>query len=189
MLPIETASISHWHFRLAGRGLIARVQRFSHWDQDANEQLNYEACAFRRAWPCGHTPRLHANLAPDPSIGGGTLIVEEIDGDLPDLGPATAETSMKAIAQALAALHTLDVPDDGARAPLVSHDDPPRETLAVIEKQAVFVDRAELNEAAKAALEEELEWARGFVDDTQGPGAQAAAQGGAPWRTPRTRRL
>lgn len=167
LTALNTDSVSHSHFRVAGQHLIVRVPRFSHWDKNIAEQLAYEAEAFRRAAPSGHTPELHAVVPVNDDAPAGALIVEEIDGGFPALSAAEAPTQMAAIADALVALHSLPVPPARARAPLQVHEDPTAETLAAIKSQAVHLEAAGLSEPTRSALTEELAWADAFADEVR----------------------
>lgn len=151
----STKGVSHDHWHIAATGLVLRVPRLSQWGMDAGTQLAYEATAFKRAEACGHCPGLHSIVTPAGALPRGALIVSRIDGHPPVLPDDSA-----AIADALAALHSLPVPSAAAQAPLQTHRAPIAATLAVIEEQAVFIADAGLAPEASLALEDELAWAR-----------------------------
>ncbi len=154
---------SNDHVRLGESGLVARVPRFSHGGFDAATNLSRQAAAFAHAAPSGHTPALFDTLPNGDGLPGGALIVEFIDGRAPRL-----PGDMAAIAQALAALHTLPVPPPAQCEPLPCAADPVAATLEAIERHAVclpalFQSDAGLDAASLAALDADIDWARGFA--------------------------
>ncbi|HYD67737.1 phosphotransferase family protein [Azospirillum sp.] len=153
--PLPLKGVAHDHVRLRGRGVVARVPRWSQVGLDPAANLAYQATAFARAAVGGHTPELVAVLEPGPTLPMGALLVGEIVGRPPRL-PA----DMPAIARALAALHRLPLPPPAERPPLASPADPVAATLALVERQAAYFDTADLAPAARARLAEELEAAR-----------------------------
>jgi hypothetical protein len=148
---------SNDHVALAGTPWVARVPRFSHAGFDAGTNLACQQAAFARAAPSGHTPALHGVLPIGGGLPGGALVVARITGRAPRL-----PDDMLAIAAALAALHALPVPDPAAAAPLAFVTDPVAATLKAIEANAVCLPDAGLVPPARAALDAELAWARGF---------------------------
>lgn len=154
--PLPLKGVAHDHVRLAGRGLVARLPRWSQQGLDPAANLAYQAEAFRRAAPCGHTPELAAVLPPAPDgLPMGGLVVTEITGRPPRL-PA----DMAAIARALAALHALPLPPPSARAPLLAPADPAAALLAQVERQAAAFDDAGLEPEVRRLLDAELDAAR-----------------------------
>lgn len=156
--------MAHDHVRLAGRGLVARIPRWSQVGLDPAANLAHQAAAFERAAASGHTPRLDAVLAPSEGLPMGALLVTEVTGRPPRL-PA----DMPAVARALAALHRLPLPAPGARAPLASPPDAVAATLALVERQASFFDRIDLEPVARSALAEELAAARALALPAEQP--------------------
>lgn len=163
---LTTKGISHDHWRIGDSGLVLRVPRLSQWGLDADAQLAYEAAAFERASASGHCPRLHDTVPVCETLPRGALIVELIDGRPPRL-----PDDMAAIADAFVAIHQLPVPPPAARAPLQCHNKPIAATLKVIEEQAAFLPDAQFSDDARAAIADELTWAREFA--TQGEPAIA----------------
>jgi len=157
----EATGVSHDHLRIAGRGLVLRVPRFRQSGATAATFLAAQAAAFARTAASGHVPALAAVLACSDELPGGALVVAEIAGRKPALGGATRDADLAAMARALAAMHTLPVPPDAARAPLPVQASPFAATLAAIEAQAAYIERAGLAPASRRALLEELDWARG----------------------------
>lgn len=155
--PMPLKGVAHDHVRLRGHRLVARVPRWSQMGLAADAALDHQAAAFRRAEPCGHTPSLVAVLPPEPGLPMGALLVTEIAGRPPRL-----PGDMPAIARALAALHRMPLPEPGERAPLPAPADPVAATLAHVERQADWFDRAGLAPAARAAIAAELEETRRF---------------------------
>ncbi|WP_448206090.1 phosphotransferase [Azospirillum sp. sgz302134] len=155
--PMPRKGVAHDHVRLKGRGLVARVPRWSQMGLDPVANLNQQAAAFRRAAPSGHTPELVAVLAPAEGLPMGALIVTEVVGRSPRL-----PGDMPAIARALAALHRLPLPEPEARAPLPAPADPVAATLAHVERQAVWFERAGLAPEALGRIRAELAAAQAF---------------------------
>ena len=172
--PLPSKGLVHDHIRVIGIEIegcrvLLRVPRLNQWGLSAQDSLAYEAAAFARAEPSGRTPRLLDRLAPDDVLPFGALLVEEIAGRPPRL-----PDEMPAIADTLAAVHRLPLPDADARPPLFSHEDAVAGTLARIEEQAPFVDEIAASPDARAAIAAELEWARVFAQDAAGgPGRPA----------------
>ena len=146
--PLPDKGLAHWHVRLPGSGLLARVPKQSQMDLPAAANLAYQAACFARAAPSGHVPRLHAVLAPSVHLPRGALLVEEIVGQ-----PARLQHDLPALVQALAAIHALPLPPDGARAPLLHPADPMAALLQEIEQQAQYLDAANLPAATRAGID------------------------------------
>src|SRR6185437_13459270 len=127
ILPMREKGVAHAHFRLRGKGLVLRVPRPGQAAPAAS--LAYQAACFSRAAPSGATPHLVATIEPETGLPGGALLVEDIAGRVPRL-PA----DMPAIAEALAAIHRLTLPQGAERPPLADHSTagPVAATLAVI---------------------------------------------------------
>ena len=135
-LPVK--GISHEHIRLIGTGLIARIPWESPLGLLPNQTLDYEVTCFQRSEPSGHTPRLHGILSPSQELRFGALLVDDIIGSPPDLPAA-----LTPIAQALAALHCLNVPSHEARAPLMTpanpQTDPLGELISLIDRRLLTI--------------------------------------------------
>lgn len=155
---LSTKGISHDHWRIGGTGLVLRLPRMNQWNMEAREALTYQQTAFQRAARSGHTPDCHAVLPPSLALPRGALVVDEIIGRAPEL-----PDDLAAIADALAALHLLPNPEPNTFAPLQVHRNPVSSTLQVIEEQAVFLSRADIDPDSEAAIREDLEWARTFA--------------------------
>ncbi len=163
-LPVT--GLQHLLYRLAGlqrggAGVLLRVPRDSHWRLSPRDALEYQAEAFRRLEPSQHTPKLFAVIAPQEGLPFGALAVEEIAGRPPSL-PA----ELPALADALAAIHSLRVP--GKRAPLIDQGDPFGATLALVREQASFAAEAKLADATRRAIDEEIAWAETFATRHKG---------------------
>jgi hypothetical protein len=148
--PLPDKGLAHLHLRLAGTGLLARVPKQSQLGLPAAEHLAYEAACFERAQPGGHTPRLHAVLAPSAALPRGALIVDEIAGR-----PARLPQDLPALVDALASVHTLALPGAARRAPLLD----PADALAALQQeivaQAAHLDAARLEPASRARIDAE----------------------------------
>lgn len=162
--PMPRKGVAHDHIRIRGRGLVLRVPRWSQLGLDPAANLDQQATAFRRAAASGHTPELVAVLPPGEPLPMGALVVAEIAGRPPRL-----PQDMPAIARALASLHALPLPAPGDRPPLPAPPDPVAATLALIERQAAWFDRAGLVPAARERIRAELDAARSFRLDAPVP--------------------
>lgn len=149
----------HDHWRVGVRGLMVRAPRDAvATPAEAAMLIGRQAAAFERAQAGGHTPALHAVIEPSPELPTGALIVEDIAG-----APPRLPTDMALIAGALAAIHTLPLPDADERAPVPDPGNPLADTLATIELNAASLDRAGLAPPVRQRFEDELAWARDFV--------------------------
>ncbi|MGF1625363.1 MAG: aminoglycoside phosphotransferase [Alphaproteobacteria bacterium] len=151
--PLPASGVAHDHVLIAGKGRLVRIPRLSQSGRSAADNLCYQASCFARAEPSGCTPRLYGVLSPEPALPMGALVVDAIAGRtvrLPD--------DLPAIARCLAAIHGLPVPDRPA--PLPVQTDPVAATLAVIEDQADWLDRAGLDPEAVAVIRAEFGAAR-----------------------------
>ena len=146
--PLPDSGLAHAHLRLAGSGVLARIPKQSQMNLAAAENLAYQATCFERASASGHAPRLHGVLPPSAALPRGALLVEEIAGR-----PARLPQDLPAIAEALAAIHSMPLPDAIARAPLLDPGDPLSLLREEIEAQAVHFDAAGLDAPARAAIE------------------------------------
>lgn len=155
---LSTKGISHDHWRIGETGLVLRIPRMNQWGMGPDIALEYQKTAFHQGAESGHTPNCIETLAPSIALPRGALIVEEIVGRAPVL-----PDDLAAIADALAALHAMSLPDNDASTPLQVHRNPVSSTLKVIEEQAVFVGRAGLAPDTAAAIREDLSWARAFA--------------------------
>ena len=161
--PMRAKGLNHAHVRVRGTGAVLRIPRLSAFGFDADANLAYQVTCFSRAAESGHVPRLMGTISPREGVPWGALVISEILGGTPPI-PET----LPAMAQALAALHALPVPDIPERAPIPSHEDPVASTLAVIETQAGFLSDAGLDPAALAQIDEELDRARALVAEISG---------------------
>lgn len=146
--PLPDSGLAHAHWRLAGRGVLARIPKQSQMDLPAAANLAYQAACFERASAGGHAPRLHGVLPPSAALPRGALLVEEIVG-----APARLPQHLPAIAEALAALHSLPLPARAARAPLLDPPDPLVELRGLIEAQAVHLDAARLDAGSRRTID------------------------------------
>ncbi|KAA0911023.1 aminoglycoside phosphotransferase family protein [Pusillimonas sp. ANT_WB101] len=129
--------LAHQHVRIVGTGVIARIPKQSQLSLCPQDNLRYQAAAFRRVSRGGHAPKLIDILLPGPSLPRGALLVEEIIGTTPSL-PA----DLGAISRAMASFHALPLPIEAERAPLRHSIDPLKDMLDEISQQAVFLDQA-----------------------------------------------
>ncbi|MEC7489035.1 MAG: aminoglycoside phosphotransferase family protein [Pseudomonadota bacterium] len=158
--PMRAKGLVHAHVRVPGTGAILRIPRLSSVGLEPEPNLYYQEACFSRASVSGHTPKILDKIAPCKGIPWGALVISEIEGSTPIL-----PNDLQAIADALAAIHSLPVPFNGSRPPIPSHDDPISRTFSVIEEQSKFFDKAGVDPAARSQLDEELEKARRFSEE------------------------
>ncbi|MEH6755472.1 MAG: aminoglycoside phosphotransferase family protein [Alphaproteobacteria bacterium] len=157
---LSTKGISHDHWRIGETGLVLRIPRMNQWGMEPQEALNYQKTAFQRAAASGHAPDCVETLPPTLALPRGALIVEEIIGRAPRL-----PDELGAIADTLAALHGMPMPAEQTFAPLQIHRNPVSSTLQVIEEQAIYLARAQLDRQSDSDIRTELEWARDFASN------------------------
>ncbi|MFP4263844.1 MAG: phosphotransferase family protein [Halomonas sp.] len=119
--PMADTGLAHHHVWLErdGEDWVARLPKQSQMDLAPRDNLAYQAACFARAAEGGHAPALHGVLPPSAALPRGGLLVEAVRGR-----PARLPEDLPAIAEALAALHALPVPDPAARPPLRAPADP-----------------------------------------------------------------
>ena len=160
---LNVKGLAHDHISVRARGVLLRVPKQSQFALSAADNLAYQAACFTRVSAAGHAPRLHGVIRPQARIAMGALLVDQIEGRPPSL-PA----DLPALAEAMAKVHALPVPPATSRPPLADHQDPVGGALREIEAQAEFLDEAELDATARAEIEDELAWARGFSAESAG---------------------
>ncbi|WP_282607603.1 aminoglycoside phosphotransferase family protein [Pelagibius sp. Alg239-R121] len=158
--PLEVKGLAHDHVEVADHGVLLRVPKQSQFAMAASDNLSYQAACFRRVSESGHAPKLEAVIEPCESVPMGALLVEMIDGRPPSL-----PKDLGAMAECMAKVHALELPDSENRPPLANHRDPVAGAMAEIGQQAEFLDSAELSDKARREIEEELAWARDFASD------------------------
>lgn len=149
--PLEflpDSGLAHAHLRLVGTGALARIPKQSQMDLPAAANLGYQATCFERASASGHAPRLHGVLPPSAALPRGALLVEEIVG-----APAGLPQDLPAIAEALAAIHSLPLPETAMRSPLLDAADPLADLRDQIEAQAVHLEAADLAPTSRHAID------------------------------------
>lgn len=149
--PIPDTGLAHWHLRLVGQGLIARVPKQSQMGLPAQANLDYQSACFDRAAPSGHTPRRHATLPPTEGLPRGALLVEAIEGR-----PAELPRDLGAIVEALASMHALPLPAASERAPLRDPVDLLSDLADEVAIQARYLEAARLSPVVAAAIAEAL---------------------------------
>lgn len=149
--PLPDTGLAHDHIRLGGSGWLARVPKQSQLDLPAQANLQYQQACFERASASGHAPRLHSVLPPQDGLPRGALLVECIQGR-----PARLPQDLPALARALAALHTLPLPELADRPPLMAPADPLADLAAEIARQALHLAAAALAPATLQAIQTEL---------------------------------
>ncbi|MGB0625153.1 MAG: aminoglycoside phosphotransferase family protein [Alphaproteobacteria bacterium] len=147
--PLPDTGLAHDHVRIAGAGTLARVPKQSQLGLAPADNLEYQAACFERAAVSAHAPRLHDTLAPDDRLPMGALIVELIDGR-----PLSLPGDLAAMAECLAAIHALALPEE--RAPLKDPVDPLADTFTEVMAQAAYIAAADLHPEAEAQIREEL---------------------------------
>ena len=161
--PMPVKGLVHEHVRIAESGLVLRVPRLSQFALEPEANLDYQQACFERAQPSGATPGLHGVIPVEARIPYGALIVDEIVGRAPRL-----PDDMAALADSLAAIHTMAMPAGDAPAPLSFHSDAVSGTLRFIETQAAYIPDAGLAAPTLRQIADELAWAREFAAASEG---------------------
>lgn len=149
--PLDDKGLAHWHVRLVGTGLLARIPKQSQMGLNPVDNLAYEAACFEAAAPCGLVPRLNRVMAPSDTLPWGALLVEEIAG-----APANSPNHVAPIMQTLASIHRLPVPAADARAPILSECDPLAGLLAQVQAQSAYLGHPLVSEASRCLITKRL---------------------------------
>lgn len=162
LAPLSRKGTAHGHVSIlppvAGCRLCLRIPYAFAGDAGAGARLRTQAEAFRRLSMSGATPRLFAAIDPRPGLPGGVLVIDRVEGEIPRL-----PRDLPLLATTLAAIHTLPLPEQGEAAPLPYHAAPVAALLAVIEGNARFFGALDMAPQVRAALDEELGFARDFA--------------------------
>ncbi len=148
---LPTTGLAHDHVLIGQSGWLFRVPRQSQMRLDARANLDYQAACFARCSTGGHAPNYRDTIPPSDSLPMGALIVEAIDGTT-----ATLPEDLPVIAQALASIHALPLPELEKRAPLHSAEDPLAATMKEVLHQGSFIPAAKLDPNSEAMIEEEI---------------------------------
>ncbi|MFN2331901.1 MAG: phosphotransferase [Halomonas sp.] len=153
MRPMADTGLAHTHVWLERDTIdwVARLPKQSQMGLAADENLAYQAACFARASLSGHAPALHGVLPPGPELPRGGLLVSAVRGR-----PARLPDDLPAIAEALAAIHGLEVPSETDRPPLQAPADPWRAMREEVARQAEWLGNAGLCREARALIEDEL---------------------------------
>lgn len=151
MIPMDDKGLAHWHIRLQGTGLLARIPKQSQMGLGPLDNLAYEAACFQRTALCGHVPRIDRVIAPSDALPWGALLVEEITGS-----PANSPDHVAPIMQALASIHLLPVPAACERAPILNESDPLAGMLALVRAQSVYLDHPLVAEPSRRTIIKQL---------------------------------
>lgn len=149
--PMDDKGLAHWHVRLEGTGLLARIPKQSQMGLGPLDNLAYEAACFQRTAPCGHVPRFDSVIPPSDELPWGALLVEEITGS-----PADSPDHVATIMQALASIHVLPVPTASERAPLMSESDPLDGMLGLVRAQSIYLDYPLISGPSRRTLKKRL---------------------------------
>jgi aminoglycoside phosphotransferase (APT) family kinase protein len=151
LVELPRQGLMHRHWRSTGTGVVFRVP------VAASAKLDVQAEGFLRLAASHHVPILFQVLQPDEGLPFGALAVEEIRGRQPRV-----PRDLTAIAEALAAIHSVPMPPPSQRAPLESSEEPFAATLAVVERNFA-AGAASFGRRAREVFETELAWARDFA--------------------------
>ncbi len=173
LAALSDTGLAHWHVRMVGSGLLARIPKQSQLGLPAGEHLAYEAACFERAAPSGHTPRLHGVLPPSRWLPRGALLVDEVTGR-----PARLPGDLQAIASALAAIHALPMP--AQTSPLLAPPDPLAALLADVQTQALHLGGAGLDPAAAELISAQMQALQALCAQPERPPVQLIAFDGHP---------
>lgn len=164
LAPLPDKGLAHDHVRLQGTGWLARIPKQSQLGLAARENLTYQKACFERAAASGHTPSLQSVLPPSEHLPRGALLVQAIEGR-----PARLPHDLPVLANALAALHALPLPEAGARAPLLNAADPLQALLQEIDAQAAHLGAARLPAPVMVAIEGERQRLQTLLESNNRP--------------------
>ena len=157
---MPTSGLAHDHVIVNGTDWLLRVPRQSQMQLDAARNLRYQQTCFTRMNASGHTPTCHFTIAPNDSLPMGALVVDHIDGNA-----LQAPDEIPLIAQALAAIHQLPLPESADRAPLIDQTNPMRDTLDEVLTQAAYLQSANLESDSLSQIQAELKAATADVSN------------------------
>lgn len=161
--PMAQKGLAHDHVVIRGTGALLRIPRQSQFALPARENLAYQIAGFERCSAGRHAPSFHGAIEPSDALPMGAVIVDYIEGH-----PARLPAELPALAECLASIHTLPVPDPEGRPPLADHRDPVAGTLKFITEQASYLEEACEDKDARRMIEEEISWARRFAEKSAG---------------------
>ncbi|RUR31484.1 aminoglycoside phosphotransferase family protein [Vreelandella andesensis] len=160
--PMADTGLAHDHVWIHrdGDDWVARLPKQSQMNLAPAENLAYEAACYERASQGGHMPCLHGILPVCDALPRGGLLVEAIEGRLAQL-----PEDLPRIAEALASLHQLPLPSQSA--PLLAPSDPWQAMREEINRQAEWLEKADLSVDVIARVRDELEALPATLPDTQ----------------------
>ncbi len=156
--PLPPDGLDNDHVRLHGTGIVVRVPRWPLDGYAPADALALRAARFRRAAASGHTPGLHAVLAPADGLTNGALLVDDIAGH-----SARVPDEMGAVADALAALHAETVPPGAERPPLPDTPDPAASLVDLIGRQSANLQAAGAGDTVRRLVAAEIDAASRHV--------------------------
>ncbi|CAM3873960.1 aminoglycoside phosphotransferase family protein [Vreelandella rituensis] len=151
--PMPDTGLAHDHIWISREGAdwVARLPKQSQMNLLPQANLDYQAACYQRTSQGGHTPHFHGMLAPSELLPRGALLVEAIDGRL-----ARLPEDLALIAEALASLHSLPLPPQAQRMPLLAPADPWSAMRDEVEVQARWLESAGLPREVIRAIQAEL---------------------------------
>jgi thiamine kinase-like enzyme len=161
LCPMKTKGLAHDHIALEGSGYLLRIPKQSQMKLNAADNLAYQAACFERKQTSGHTPRILHTIQPCPALPLGALVVEHIRGRT-----ARLPWDLPRITEALAAIHSLPLPDKNKRHPLQDFDKPLEAAMREIEAQADYLEKAQLENEVYKTITAELDAAKRFVAES-----------------------
>ncbi len=153
MSLMADTGLAHHHIWLERDDIdwVARLPKQSQLGLSTRDNLHHQAACFARAAKSGHTPELQKVLPPSQELPRGGLLVSAIHGR-----PARLPEDLPAIAEALAALHRLDLPSMESRPPIASPADAWGTMREEIERQALWLSEADLDDGAFQLIQQLL---------------------------------
>jgi hypothetical protein len=164
LVPLPDTGLAHDHIRIQGTDRLLRVPKQSQLALPPAANLAHQAAAFARCARSGHAPKLFDAIAPGPDLPMGALVVAFVAGRPPRL-----PDDLDAIAEALAAIHALDLPKPEARPPLRNEADPLAAVMREIEAQAIHLDHPAIAGTTRDTVESELADMRAILADAARP--------------------
>jgi hypothetical protein len=178
--PLKAKGLAHDHVRIVGTGYLARIPKQSQMQLGAMENLLYQQACFDRASTGGFAPRCIRLLEPCQSLPRGALVVDEILGRT-----ATLPQDLPLIAQSLAALHRMPLPEPSSPkpsspVPLLHAADPLLAMWEEVSLQAAYLPQAGLAPSVQVLIEAELHRLQALCQSPNRPSRRLIAFDGHP---------
>ncbi len=159
---LKSSGLAHDHIRIGKSNYLLRIPKQSQMRLNAIDNLNYQAHCFQRLHSSGHTPAYYGMVTPTEFLPMGCLVVEFIDGR-----PLSPSNEISQVAQALASIHSLALPSEAKRQPLINQSQPLRATLAEVQSQSEYLESSNCSPASKQAIKQQLKLSEKEINQSE----------------------